>query len=796
MRFNKLWLDELVSNNMTADEVSDIITMAGLEVDSVDPVCGSFTKVVVGEVLTCVDHPDSDHLHVTTVKVGDDEVLDIVCGAPNCRQGLKVACATVGAVLPGDFKIKPCKLRGVPSNGMLCSFKELGLCEESNGIIELPADAPVGMDLHDYLSLNDNAIEVDLTANRADCLSIRGLAREFGVLTKTDVAYPVIDAVDASVEDKIDVVVEAPKACPRYISRVIKNLDITKKSPIWMQEKLRRAGIRSIDAIVDVTNYVMLELGQPMHAFDKDCLAEKIIVRLAKKDEKLVLLSGEEVTLTEDTLVIADANGAVALAGIFGGKNSGVNENTKNIVLESAFFSPSAIKNRARSYGLSTDASHRFERGVDYTIARDAIERATKFILDICGGEAGPLNEVVSEADLPSRNEIDFDLGLVKEVIGIEIEKDIVIDILERLGLNPQVINDSLIKVTSPSWRYDIVIPVDICEEIARIYGYNNIPNSDPVAPLRMVKQEEAKVSTYALKTILANHGYHEVVTYSFVDPKNLNVINPNVKAIELPSPISADMSTMRITLWTGLINAVVYNVNRQVTSLKLFESGLVFIPDENAENGILQQEMIGGVIYGFDSESKWYGKARAYDFYDLKGDVEALLAATDNLEAFTFERCDIPALHPGISAQIKKDGEVVGYAGLIHPSIEKKLGLKRSAFLFELKLSALQTKVIPSYAEVSKYPSIKRDFAIVVDNNVQSSDIISAVKKHGGQLVVDANVFDVFVGADLGEGKKSLAFSIILQTTERTLEDTDITNVSNSIIEGLKNDFNALLRE
>ena len=311
-----------------------------------------------------------------------------------------------------------------------------------------------------------------------------------------------------------------------------------------------------------------------------------------------------------------------------------------------------------------------------------------------------------------------------------------------------------------------------------------------------MVKQEEAKVSTYALKTILANHGYHEVVTYSFVDPKNLNVINPNVKAIDLPSPISADMSTMRTTLWTGLINAVVYNVNRQVTSLKLFESGLVFIPDENAENGILQQEMIGGVIYGFDSESKWYGKARAYDFYDLKGDVEALLAATDNLEAFTFERCDIPALHPGISAQIKKDGEVVGYAGLIHPSIEKKLGLKRSAFLFELKLSALQTKVIPSYAEVSKYPSIKRDFAIVVDNNVQSSDIISAVKKHGGQLVVDANVFDVFVGADLGEGKKSLAFSIILQTTERTLEDTDITNVSNSIIEGLKNDFNALLRE
>lgn len=796
MRFNKLWLDELVPNSMTADEVSDIITMAGLEVDSVDEVTGQFTNVVVGEVMSCEDHPDSDHLHVTKVNVGS-EILDIVCGAPNCRTGLRVACAKVGAVLPGDFKIKPAKLRGVPSNGMLCSYKELGLCEEGSGIIEFPADAPLGMDIHDYLQLNDKAIEVDLTANRADCLSIRGLAREFGVLTKTDVNYPVIADVAATISDTFTVNVADKKACPRYACRVLKGLDITKPSPMWMQEKLRRAGIRSIDAIVDVTNYVMLELGQPMHAFDLNALTGNITVRQSNPGEKLVLLSGEEAELHENTLVIADESGAIALAGIFGGQKTGVKADTKDVLLESAFFAPYAIKNRARSYGLATDASHRYERGVDYTIQKTAIERATALLLEICGGSAGPVSEQFSEESLPVRNTITVPFTLVKEVIGIEIPQDTIVDILARLGMKPELSADkSAVVVVSPSWRYDIAIPVDICEEIARIYGYDNIPNCDTVAPLRMVEKKEASISTYDIKCLLADNGYHEVVTYSFVDAKSLELINPEVKSIAIPSPISADMSNMRTTLWAGLVNAVVYNVNRQVSRLKLFETGLVFIPDTTAENGILQEERVGGIVYGNVTDESWNSKARPFDFYDIKGDVERLLGITGNTSEFTFVKCDIPALHPGVSAAIQKNGVTVGYVGLIHPSIEKKLGLKHNAFLFEIKADALKQKVIPVYAEISKYPSIRRDFAIVLDKATEADAVVASVKKNGGSLVTNINIFDVYEGTGLPENKKSIALSVTMQAVERTLEDADITSVSDSIVKGLEADLQAQLRE
>lgn len=795
MRFNKLWLDDLVPNNMDANQVSDIITMAGLEVDSVDEVTGSFTNVVIGEVLTCVEHPDSDHLHVTTINVGN-EVLDIVCGAPNCRTGLKVACAKVGAVLPGDFKIKPAKLRGVPSNGMLCSYKELGLREDGSGIIEFPADAEVGTDLHDYLKLNDKAIEVDLTANRADCLSMRGMAREFGVLTKTDVLYPEIKAVAATIEDTFPVTVEAKDACPRYVSRVLKGLDLSKSSPVWMQERLRRANIRSIDAVVDVTNYVMLELGQPMHAFDLNSLAGGICVRKAKQGEKLVLLSEAEVELREDTLVIADDNGPLALAGIFGGLASGVKAGTTDVLLESAFFTPSAIKNRARSYSLATDASHRYERGVDYTIQHDAIERATAFLLEICGGSAGPVCEAANLDQLPVRNSIDVPLKLVKDVIGIEIATETQLDILNRLGMQPKLVDNSMITVQSPSWRYDIAIPVDICEEIARIYGYDNIPNCDPVAPLRMISQPEAEVKTYAIKTLLADMGYHEVVTYSFVEPKALNTINPDVKAIVLPSPISAEMSAMRTTLWTGLISTVAYNLNRQMSRMKLFETGLTFIPDEAAENGIRQEEMIAGVICGNLSDEHWSGKSRAFNFFDLKGDVERLIGITCEEGSFSFEKCDIPALHPGVSAVISHNNKKVGYIGLIHPSVEKKLGLKHHVFLFEMQMSALKERKIPSYTEVSKFPSIRRDFAIVIDKAVAADEIVASVKRNGGNLVTNVNIFDVYQGEGLADNKKSIAFSITLQTPERTLEDADITAVSDAIINGLNKDLNAELRD
>lgn len=795
MNFNKLWIDELVPTGLSVDKIADTITMAGLEVDSVNPVCGEFTNVVVGEVLTCADHPDSDHLHVTTVNVGD-EVLDIVCGAPNCRAGLKVACAKVGAVLPGNFKIKPAKLRGVPSNGMLCSLKELELSEESNGIIEFPADAPVGMDIHEYLNLSDNSVEVDLTANRADCLSIRGIARELGVLTSKDVNYPVISEVPASISDTFSVDVQDKDACPRYLCRVIRNVDITKPSPLWMQEKLRRCGIRSIDAIVDITNYILLELGQPMHAFDLNRLNDQIIVRQAVAGEKLVLLSGEEAELKEGTLVIADRNGPVALAGIFGGAATGVTSETRDVLLESAFFAPSAIKNRAREYGLATDASHRYERGVDYTITRDAMERATAFILEICGGEAGPVNEAVAPEKFPVRNDINVAFSYINDVIGIEIAKDTVLDILTRLGMKPVLAADGTsVTVTSPSWRYDIAIPVDICEEVARIYGYDNIPNRDPVAPLRMIKQCEAEVTTYDIKSVLADTGYHEVVTYSFVDPASLKTLKPETEAIILPSPISADMSAMRTTIWAGLINTVLYNVNRQVQRMKLFECGLTFIKDEKAENGILQEDHIAGAVYGTIADDSWNITNREVDFFDVKGDVERLLEVTGRADEFVFERADITALHPGVSAVIKLNGEIVGYVGLIHPVVQKKLGLKRPVYLFDLKLSALKTRRIPDYAEISKYPSIKRDFAIVVDASVSADSIISVVKECG-DLVRNVNIFDVFSGNGVPEGKKSIAFSAILQSTEKTLEDADISSFSDSVIRNLADKLGAVLRD
>lgn len=800
MRFNKLWIDELVPNSIDANELADKITMAGLEVDSVDDVCASFTGVVVAEVLTCVDHPDSDHLHVTTVNVGG-EVLDIVCGASNCRAGLKVACATVGAVLPGDFKIKPCKLRGVPSNGMLCSYKELGMKEESDGIIELPADAPVGTDLHDYLKLNDKAVEVDLTANRADCLNMVGLAREIGVLLQSDVNYPQIEAVAPTIADQVNFTLKDIKASPRYSLRVIKGVDLTKPSPIWMQERLRRAGIRSIDAVVDVTNYVMLELGVPMHAFDRNTISGDICVRAAVDGEKLTLLSGAEATLKSDTLVIADAQGPVALAGIFGGQRTGVSANTTDIVLEAAYFTPAAIKNRAREYGLATDASHRFERGVDFAMVRNAMERATSYLLAICGGEAGPINEECHDELLGSSKVIYVPYSEIDNVIGIKIAHDFIVDALKRLGLEPVEVaakNDRAegVEVRSPSWRYDINIVADICEEVARIYGYDNIPNVDPVAPLRMIKTPENRNSAYRLKCLMADYGYHEIVSYSFVEPKALKAVKPDVEPLVIPSPISADMSVMRTTLWTGLINTAVYNANRQMANMKLFETGLTFIPDTSAENGIRQEEMFGGILCGNVSEPAWNVQSRPFDFFDLKGDVEAILATTGFVDEFSFVRSANVALHPGVSADIVRNGVVVGSFGLIHPSVEKQLGLKHHVFLFEIKMSALAVRALPSYNEVSKFPSISRDLAIVVDKTVSCADLMAAAKKYGGKYMTSVKVFDLYEGENMAEGKKSIAFTMVLQAVEKTLEETDITSAVEAVVNGLKADFGALLRE
>ncbi|CAM5224672.1 phenylalanine--tRNA ligase beta subunit [Alishewanella longhuensis] len=588
MKFSESWLREWVNPALDTQALSEQLSMAGLEVDGIEKVAGDFHGVVVGEVVACGPHPDADKLQVTQVNVGGPELLDIVCGAKNCRLGLKVVVATVGAVLPGNFEIKKAKLRGQPSHGMLCSFSELGMADDSDGIIELPQDAPIGTDIRQYLTLDDVTIEVDLTPNRADCLGIKGLAREVAVLNKLTVCEPVIAAVAPTIDEQKAIVLEAPAACPRYLGRVIRNVNVKAASPLWLTEKLRRSGVRSIDAIVDVTNYILLELGHPMHAFDLAKIDGAIKVRMATAGEKLVLLDGNEVSLQENTLLIADEHKALAMAGIFGGLASGVTTDTTDIFLESAFFAPLAIAGKARQYGLHTDASHRYERGVDPELQRTAMERATALLLEIVGGDAGPITEAVANEHLPQKAPISLTEQKLARILGHQVAKTEVTDILSRLGLVVTETTDGW-QVTVPGYRFDISIAEDLIEEVARVYGYNNIPNVAPVASLQMRAFKEAALSVPQMRQVLVDRGYQEAITYSFVDPKVQQALFANQDALVLPNPISADMSAMRLNLWPGLLQAVQYNQSRQQNRLRLFEYGLKFIPDASAEGGVVR---------------------------------------------------------------------------------------------------------------------------------------------------------------------------------------------------------------
>ena len=650
MKFSELWLREWVNTTLDSEALSNQITMAGLEVDGVEPVAGAFNGVGVGEVVECGQHPNADKLRVTKVNVGGDRLLDIVCGAPNCRQGLKVAVATVGAVLPGDFKIKAAKLRGEPSEGMLCSFSELGISDDHNGIIELPLDAAVGTDIREYLKLDDNTIEISVTPNRADCLGIIGVARDVAVLNQAELNAPEIVPVAATISDTLPIQVEAADACPRYLGRVVKGINVKAPTPLWMKEKLRRCGIRSIDAVVDVTNYVLLELGQPMHAFDKDRIEGGIVVRMAKEGETLVLLDGSEAKLNADTLVIADHGKALAMGGIFGGDHSGVNDETQNVLLECAFFSPLSITGRARRHGLHTDASHRYERGVDPALQYKAMERATRLLIDICGGEAGPVIDVTHEEALPKRATITLRRSKLDRLIGHHVADAQVSDILRRLGCEVTEGQDEW-KAVAPSWRFDMEIEEDLVEEVARVYGYNNIPDEPVQAGLVMGSHREADLSLKRVKTMLNDKGYQEVITYSFVDPKLQQLIHPGQEALILPSPISSEMSAMRLSLWTGLLGTIVYNQNRQQNRVRIFESGLRFVPDNQANLGIRQDLMLAGAISGNRYEEHWDLAKGTVDFYDMKGDLEAILDLTGKLSEIEFRA---EAIRPCIRARVR----------------------------------------------------------------------------------------------------------------------------------------------
>ncbi len=791
MQISEAWLRELVNPPVTTEELVEQLTMAGVEVDSVEPAAAEFSGVVVGEVVSMEQHSNADKLKVCQVAVGEAESIQIVCGASNVRVGLKIPAALVGAILPGNFKIKKSKLRGELSLGMLCSEKELGLAADADGLMELFEDAPVGTDIRDYFSLDDKIIELDLTPNRADCLSVEGVAREIAVLNEMEWSAVEVSTVEVTHDEVVNVSVEETEACPRYLGRLIKNVDVKAQTPLWMQESLRRSGIRSLGPIVDVTNYVLLELGQPLHAFDAEKLTGAITVRVGKKGEELALLNDQTIKLDGEALVIADEKQALALAGVMGGEATSVTDETKDIFLECAFFTPIAIAGKARNFGLHTDSSHRFERGVDFSLQERAIERATQLIVEITDGSVGPITEVTTTKALPARDAVKLRQKRIEKVLGISMENTEVTKIFEGLGMQVEVMDDGW-NITPPACRFDIAIEADLLEEVGRIYGYNNLPNSSLLMRSELGKAEEAILPIARAEDLLVDRGFQEAITYSFVDEDIQQTIAPDDKFIRLQNPISSELSVMRTTLWCGLLNAALYNTKRQQTRVRLFETGLRFI-SENKQ--IVQQKMLSGLVLGNVNEEQWSNKSRKVDFFDLKGDLEALFYLSD-CEA-QFRSVKHPALHPGQSAEIvNSDGQRMGLMGMLHPTLEKKLGFETAVFLFELQQEMVFKKAIPKFEVLSKFPSVRRDMALLVEEKVTAADIVNNILAVKEGFIKDIQVFDIYRGEGVEDGYKSVALSLILQDSTQTLTDSVIDAIFNKVLEALSNNINAKLRD
>jgi phenylalanyl-tRNA synthetase beta chain len=790
MKFSEQWLREWANPDISTEEMCEQLTMAGLEVDSVAPAGGDFSNVVVACVESIEKHPDADKLNVCQVTDGSD-TFQVVCGAANVREGLMVPLAKVGAVLPGDFKIKPAKLRGVESFGMLCSEKELGLADQAEGLMELPQDAPMGRGLGDYLKLDDICIEIDLTPNRGDCLSIAGIARELGTLNACDVTGVDCTPVKGTVDDSFPVEIKAEEACTHYAGRVISDVDTRANTPVWMIERLRRSGIRSLGPIVDITNYVMIELGQPMHAFDLATLDSGIQVRFAENNENITLLDGKCIELDANSLVIADKSRALALAGIMGAEGSGVSDSTTSIFLESAFFMPEVIAGKARSYGLHTDSSHRFERGVDPQLQVRAIERATELVLSICDGIAGPVIECTTDAHPGERAPIHLRQDRIRRLLGIEMQSTEVEVIFEGLGMNVKQVDDGW-QVTPPGFRFDIAIEADLLEELVRIYGYNNIPRTQPSYQGSMKPQTECVTPVSALRSALVNRGYFEAITYSFVDPKWQQIIDPEGKTVALANPLSSEMATMRTTLWPGLLQAVRHNLNRQHHSVRLFETGMCFTA---ASSSLPEQvNMIAGAVCGDVQPEQWGAGSQPVDFFDLKNDLEALLASTG--KTFRFEAAQHPALHPGQSAQVSCEGKAIGWLGALHPEVMKKLDIEQTVYIFEISLEAAKMATLPAFSPLSRYPEVRRDLAIVVDENVAAQAIVDSIEEVSSDLLQNVQLFDIYTGTGVETGRKSVALGLILQDFSRTLTDQDVETEVEKIVSTLNQQFAATLRE
>ena len=762
MKFSENWLRTWVDPKLSSAELSHQLTMAGLEVEAMEPVAPAFNSVVVAEVLEVTKHPDADRLNVCKVNVGEAEALTIVCGAPNVAVGLKVPCARIGAVLPGDFKIKQAKVRGVDSFGMLCSAKELGLPGESEGLWVLPVDAPVGASLREYLDLDDTLFTIKLTPNRSDCLGMAGVAREVAAITQDELCAVKIAVIEPDLRETLKVDVHAGDACPLYCGRVVRGVNADVVTPAWMARRLERSGLRSINAVVDITNYVMLEQGQPLHAFDLAKLAGGITVRYAHPAEKLALLNDQTVELQTDMLVIADDVHTLALAGVMGGAASGVESSTRDVFLESEFFTPDAIVGKARRLSLSTDSSHRFERGVDFAITRAALERATQLLLEICGGKAGEITEI--RAVLPQRAPIFLRVSRVQRVLGVAVEVAQISAVLTRLNFLFEQKADGF-SVIPPSYRFDLALEVDLIEEVARIVGYDTIPALAPQAEIRMLPDSEQQRPLARLRQALVARDYQETVSYAFLDVQTELELCGNNAPIVLQNPIASHLAVMRSSLLGGLVGALRVNLARKQPRVRLFETGGCFV------QGYAQQERMAGLCYGSQYEEQWGAAIRNVDFFDVKADVEALFAPA----TLEFVAAQHPASHPGRSAQIFLRGASVGWIGELHPQWLQRYDIPQAVVWFELDLAELVRAQLPRVDAISNFPPVRRDLAVIVDENVTAQTLLEAMQKENAPHVVELALFDLYRGKGVGEGKKSLAFRVLLQDTQKTLTDIEV---------------------
>jgi len=794
MKISERWLKEW-TGEFSPEILFDRMTMAGLEIEGRTPVSGNFSGVTVAEVLAVDKHPQADRLHVCSVDCGKGTApLCIVCGASNVRAGMKAALAGVGAILPDGMRIKPAKLRGVASEGMLCSAKELGLAEESEGIVELPADAPVGTDLREYLDLDDFVIEVAITPNRGDCLSVSGLAHEIAALTGQKSLSP--EGIGPEIQPQNEMIfpvsVETPELCPRYVGRVMTGLNKQAVTPLWMQERLLRSGQRPIHPIVDVTNYVMLELGQPMHAFDLSGLHKGIEVRLARHGESLHLLDGREISLNTETLVIADGQGPLAIAGVMGGSASGVSENTDSLFLESAFFNPETVARASRFCQTVSESSFRFERGVDPLLQRRAIERATALILDIAGGTPGPVLDVMQDAEIPKPKSILLRKERLAQISGMVFSFDTVLRLLQQAEFGVKPVSEGW-QVIVPARRFDIAKEIDLIEEVLRLNGYENIPATPPPECSHSSENGSADYSLSLLSRALSACGYHEAVTYTFVDKALQEYFSPLQNDIELVNPIVSDMNVMRSSLWPGLVSALQYNLNRQQDRVRIFETGKRFLRNEQGE--IREESVISGLVAGSASALQWGDLARPADFFDVKGDIERLFEAVGKGGSFDCQKGSHPALHPGQTGEIFCLGGKIGVLGALHPGILQALGLSGPVFVFELLTDLLLSARLPEAEPPSRFPSVRRDLAFLVDRTGSASAIQGIIKKLGGEWLQSVTAFDVWQGEGMDPGKKSMAFALILQHPDRTLKDEEVVAVLQNIVRGMRQEFAAELR-